>query len=93
MRSSVPTKSQSYTATVSMDSMGKVASMSKDLGQGKADEEKENELEHLAAAQDQGQVESASVCCRCLICFCHYNVFNICIVAVSLHELFWIQRP
>ncbi|TNN64462.1 hypothetical protein EYF80_025313 [Liparis tanakae] len=30
-RSSVPTRSQSYTDTVSMDSMGNVASMSKDL--------------------------------------------------------------
>lgn len=85
MRSSVPTKSQSYTATVSMDSMGKVASMSKDLGQGKTDEEKE-ELEQLAAAQDHGQVGS-------LICFCHYGVFNVCIVALSLHKLFWIQQP
>lgn len=27
----MPTRSQSYTATVSMDSMGKQASMSKDL--------------------------------------------------------------
>lgn len=71
--------------------MGKVASMSKDLGQGKADEEKE--LEHLATAQDHGQVGSAPVCCWCLICFCHYTVFNVCIVAVSLHELFWIQQP
>lgn len=78
MRSSVPTKSQSYTATVSMDSMGKVASMSKDLGQGKADEE--NELEHLAAVQDHGQVGSAPVCGQCLICICHYSMFNVCVV-------------
>lgn len=52
--------------------------MSKDLGQGKADEE--NELEHLAAVQDHGQVGSAPVCGQCLICICHYSMFNVRVV-------------